>query len=383
MTGWYVVGGAIRDLLLGRTPRDVDFAFSGGVDAFVQALPQACKVGRSVDVWLVDGMEFRPMQGHNIQEDLRARDLTINALAVDEKGRLHAHPDALTDLRGKVLRPTARDAMRRDPARVFRVARMAAELPDFAVHEETLRQMRELGATEALAGLPPERVCREVLRAMEAPRPSRFLAVLDRGRCLEPWLTEWAGGGAVTAGPAPWHDNSVLEHAGEIMDQVAGDPLAVWMALCHDVGKVTTDPALLPHHYAHEMRGAGAAAALAARLRLPTRYRAAGALAARLHMKAGRYRTLRPGTRRDILWEVHAARLDEPFWKVVNADSGQNLSLDVARDLAIILAVHLPEPWRDRGEMSGRHMRELQCEALARAPAASIPPAGQNLRKMR
>lgn len=370
------MGGAIRDLLLGRTPRDVDFAFSGDVKTFVQVLPQACKVGRSVDVWLVDGMEFRPVQGNGIEDDLLARDLTINSLAVDEAGRLYAHPDALADLRGQVLRPAAGDAMRRDPARVFRAARMAAELPDFRVDEEIIRQMRELAAAEALVSLPAERVCREVLRAMEAPRPSRFLAVLEQGRCLKPWLAELEGGGSMTAESTPWHANSVLKHTGEVMDRVAGDPLAVWMALCHDMGRISTNPALLPHQDAHEILGEAAAAELANRLRLPARYRRAGTLAARLHGKAGRYRALPPGPRRDMLWQVHAAHLGEHFWKMVNADSGQNLFPDVTRDLAKILAVRLPEAWQDRGKESGRRMRELQCEALATARAGGAYPAG-------
>lgn len=73
----------VRDLLLGRPPHDMDFAFAGGVDAFVQALPHARKVGRSVDVWVARGLEFRPLQGETPAEDLLARDLTVNALAVD------------------------------------------------------------------------------------------------------------------------------------------------------------------------------------------------------------------------------------------------------------------------------------------------------------
>lgn len=365
MTAWYVVGGVVRDLLIGRVPRDMDFAFSGGVEAFVQILPRARKVGRSVDVWLVDGMEFRPLQGAAIEDDLLTRDLTVNALAVGEAGLLHAHPDALADLRDGVLRPASASAFARDPVRVFRAARMAAELPDFSVHGETLRQMRELGNSDALAAVPDERVGREVLRAMAASRPSRFLDVLDQGACLVPWLAELAGSGGIPAGPAPWHDTSVLAHSGAIMDAVAGNPLAVWMALCHDLGKVSTEPGLLPHHYGHELRGELAADALARRLRLPSRYRRAGALAARLHMKAGRYRQLRPGTRRDLLWQVHAAGLDEPFWRMVSADSGTDLTNLAAAEREVILAVRLPAAWQGRGEASGLHLRQMQCEALA------------------
>lgn len=355
----------VRDLLLGRVPHDMDCAFSGGVDAFVQALPGARKVGRSVDVWVARGVEFRPLQGKTLAEDLLARDLTINALALDALGRVHAHPAALTDLRDGVLRLASPEALERDPVRVFRVARMAAELPDFSLHPDTLARMRDMGGSPALSAVPAERVGHEVLRAMEAPRPSRFLRALDAGACLTPWLPQLAEAGRIPAGPAPWHDNSVLEHTGEVMDGVAGDALAVWMALCHDLGKSSTEPSLWPHHYGHEARGEAAAAALAVRLRLPTRYRKAGMLAARLHMKAGRYGQLRPGTRRDVLWNVHIARLHEPFWKLVGADSGLNLLPDVNRDLDILLAARLPREWSGLGAESGRRLRELQCQALA------------------
>lgn len=358
----------VRDLLLGRPPHDMDFAFAGGVDAFVQALPHARKVGRSVDVWVARGLEFRPLQGETPAEDLLARDLTVNALAVDARGRLYAHPRALADMRDGVLRLAADDALNRDPVRVFRVARMAAELPDFIVHPETLERMRELGASPALAALPAERVAHEVRRVLEADRPSRFLRVLDEGGCLEPWFAELAQAGRIPAGPAPWHDESVLEHTGTVMDLVAGDSLAVWMALCHELGKVSTDPALWPHHYGHELRGERAADALACRLRLPGRCRKAGMLAARLHMKAGRYRTLRPGTRRDVVWDAHVAGLHTPFWKLVNADSGVDLRPEADRDRAVLLAVRLPEEWRGLGEESGRRLRELQCRALAAYP---------------
>lgn len=94
------------------------------------------------------------------------------------------------------------------------------------------------------------------------------------------------------------------------MDAVAGDPLCVWMALCHDLGKIGTDPALLPHHYGHELRGAEPAEHVAKRLALPARYGAAGVLSSQLHMKAGIYEMLRAGTRCDLLMQVHNAELD-------------------------------------------------------------------------
>lgn len=369
MVSWYLVGGSVRDLLLGSRPRDLDFAFAGGVDAFVQTLPRARKVGKSVDVWLSGQAEFRPLQGESVEADLLARDLTINAMAVDENGRWQAHPRAVDDLRLRILRPASPSAFWRDPARVFRTARMAAEWPDFSVDEEVFQQMRELSGTRALAEIPAERVCREILRALAAPCPFRFLRILAEGKCLDPWLAELAGSEKVPAGPAPWHDNSVLEHTGEVMDRLAGEPLAVWMALCHDLGKMRTDPALLPHHYGHEERGAAMAEELALRLAMPRGYRRAGVLAARLHGKGGRYAHLRSGTRRDLLLTAHSAGLHTPFWDLVAADGGkkedEELRTLAEADLAAVMAVTLPEEARGKGEESGRLIREMQCRAIA------------------
>ncbi len=360
----YLVGGSVRDLLLGRPVRDLDFAFSGGPAELVQALPSARKVGKTVNVWLQGGLEISPLRGGTLASDLAARDLTINALAVDENGRLHAHPQALADLRSGLLRAAAPGAFEADPARVFRVARLAAELPDFTVEEGTLALMRDMSGTPALAHVPAERVCREALLALAAPRPSRLLSVLEAGGCLAPWLEELDATSRIPAGPARWHDNSVLEHTGEVMDRCAGNPVAAWMALCHDLGKKETDPALLPHHYGHELRSEAAARRLGARLGMPSRFIAAGALGAALHMKAGKYASLRAGTRRDLLWRVHTAGLHDPFWKMAESDSGKPLRRMADADLARILAVRLPESWRDRGRDSGSHLRDLQCQAL-------------------
>lgn len=327
-------------------------------------MPHAYKVGREVNVWLVHGLDCRSLHGDSLEADLRSRDLTVNALAVDEQGRLYGHPDAINDLWNGVLRPTNSDAFLLDPARVFRVARFAAQFPDFTLHADTILQMRKLGGTEALGALPAERVCQEVRRALSCACPSRLIDTLDQGNCLGLWLAELEQAANIPAGPELYHDESVLEHTGQIMDKVAGDPLAVWMALCHDLGKVGTDPDLLPHHHGHEHRGEVAATALAERLAMPVLYRKAGALAARLHMTAGRYQTCRPGTRRDIVWKVHTANLHEPFWKFVEADSGRAMLPQVNADLAKILSVSLPVAWRDRGQASGIHLREMQCQAL-------------------
>lgn len=363
--GFYLVGGALRDMLLGRPCKDFDFSFTGGADAFVQSFPKARKVGRTVDVWLLRSHEFRPLQGESIADDLLTRDLTINAMAMDELGRLYAHPSAFSDLQNKWLRPAGPTVFQHDPARVFRVARMAATFPDFSLHEEALQQMQQM-SHDLLLSLPVERVCHEVMSALAAAKPSRFLFALSDGHCLLPWFPELASADGIPAGPLPWHDNSVLAHTGEVMDRVAGDPLAVWMALCHDLGKTLTDSSLWPKHIGHEKSGEIIALRLAERLSMPRKFQQAGVLACRLHMKAGLYPSLRRSTRRDLLWAVR--NVHNAFWAMVNADSSRPISPLADHERNLLLAVHLPPALCNLGEVSALHLRQLQCNALPRHP---------------
>ncbi|MBG3875758.1 HD domain-containing protein [Desulfovibrio oxamicus] len=458
----YLVGGAVRDLLLGRPIHDHDVAFEGHAACFVRQNPGARKVGRDVDVYLLDGVEHMPLRG-TLDEDLAARDFTINALALAEAGVVHAHPQALRDLADRVLRPASPTALADSPVRAFRAARFAAQFPDFSVHAETLDQMRVVAQRGVLADLPAEQVCRETLKALAAPCPGRYLKVLHAGGCLLPWFAELAGADGVPAGPARYHNGSVLDHVARVMDMAAvlaghasrardnvpspsladsatadgagaqarsarqpPPELAAWMALCHDLGKVTTAADVLPHHYGHEDRGAPLARAMGIRLSMPTRFIEAGEAAARLHMRLARHAELRPGTRVDLLLALHTRGLLPAMRLLVLADgTGKGMStgpdcalrqpegaspapgtdgdaasgraspslsdpedpvapyappaipaacltrLETLRqrteaELAVLLAVKLPPNLCNKGAASGAHLRELRSMALAR-----------------
>lgn len=381
MTEWFVVGGAVRDLLLGRPVHDVDVSFSGDEASFLQRFPQARNTGRSPVIWMVGPDEFTPLEG-DVANDMLSRDLTLNAVAFDAEGRFFSHPDFLKDVADRTLRHASPRAFEADPLRLFRVARFAAVLPDWSVAPETLCAMRDFASArpEAVAALSAERVGREMLRALEAPAPSRFFSVLRETGCLSPWFEELAPASRIPAGPSPWHDNSVLDHTLEVMDRCAGHPLAVWMALCHDLGKIRTEAAMLPHHYGHELKGAELVRSLGARLRLPSRHVRAGVVGTVQHMKGGMYGTLRAGTRRDLVLKLDAERIFHDFWVLAGADGGWNWDSVASRDLAAVRSVRLPEDWRNRGAESGKRLRMLQCEALSRLPrmeperAENAPP---------
>ena len=356
----HLVGGAVRDLLLGRPQGDRDYlVLEASPDQFLARYPTARPVGKSFPIFILDGHEYAWPRGASLKEDLARRDLTINALALDlslEFGAIiHAHPQALLDLQARILRPASDTALSDDPVRVFRAARFAAQLPDFSLSPELLAQMRQAGEKGLLAGHAPERVGREVLKALEAPKPGRFITMLA-------WFAERAQAQNIPAGPVPYHHEDVLTHAAQVMDKLAGDPLAAWMGLTHDLGKALTPPESWPSHHGHDRAGQEPAKNLAERLRLPGRFIQAGQMASALHMLAKDYPQLRPGTAVDLLLRLEAKRLTTKMFRLVKADCGLDHLAQARRDLRAILKVKLPEDKRDLGEASGEALRLARCE---------------------
>lgn len=389
----YLVGGAVRDMLMqsmGQDPpqgRDRDFLVTGAtVEQFMAAFPHAKQVGKAFPVFMVGHDEYAFPRGETLEADLAARDLTVNAVALpveearpekirkggpDLKRLVSAHPLAVDDIRGRVLRPASDTALSDDPVRVYRAARFAASWPDYVIHAELSRAMSQAARLGLLDGPAPERVAAELRKALGAARPGRFLEVLAEAGCLEPWFRELARAHGIPAGPAPFHDRSLLGHTAQVMDRLAelrpGDELAAWTGLCHDLGKTATPSHNHPHHHGHDALGEPLAEQLGRRLALPERFVRAGAAAAREHMRLARYRELRPGTRVDLLARLHAARITDELCSLVEADHGAQVREEVMRDMQAILAVTLPPEDRDHGPESGERLRQLRCQALTGA----------------
>ena len=297
------------------------------------------------------------------------RDLTINAMARDGDGTIHAHPMALRDLNDRILRPCSPTALADDPLRVFRAARFLAVFPDFSPAPDLLPQMRSVADSGLLDNIPAERVGRETLKAMAAPLPGRFLDALDQSGCLDPWFRELSRASSIPAGPPPHHHSSLLGHTAKVMNRLAdkgAEPLAVWAGLCHDLGKALTPEDVLPRHIGHEAAGEGPARELARRLKLSNKYMDAGILAAKFHMKAGRYPELRPGTRVDLLASLQARGLVRVLFLLAEADGHGDFLKNAQADLEAMLSVSLPEKDRNQGEASGQKLRMLRAERLAR-----------------
>lgn len=409
---YYAVGGAVRDLLLDRAYRDVDYAFTGSEKDFLQRNPSACKIetGNSV-IYFLHGQEYvflgdTPKNSLSaIEKDLLRRDFTINALFLSPTGVLHAHPFAFADLHAKCIRPASPSSLEDDPVRCLRAARFTASFPEFHLHAETLARMRETATRNKLSAIAAEQAGKECMKACSSPKPGNFLRSLHQTDCLAPWFAEFAAGGEFPAGPPQYHEDSVLEHTAKVMDNASAQAalllketfaanttfhvqgasvttspekwantitsLAAWMALCHDLGKTATQENLLPHHFGHEARGRDMASSLGERIRLPKLFIKAGMLAASLHMKAAHYDKLRPGTKLDLLLALRPPFLALPFAALVTADSGQTqLPYSILHDLERVLSVRLPSQSQNLGQKSGERLRQIRCALLRRFPTS-------------
>lgn len=288
----YLVGGAVRDALLGIEVYDRDWVVVGATPE--QMLQQGFEqVGKDFPVFLhpktkeeyalarterkqgsgYHGFEVFAEPSVTLEEDLIRRDLTINAMAQTPAGDMIDPYNGQQDLQNRVLRHVS-DAFGEDPLRVLRVARFAAKLApfDFKVAQETLQLMQDMVASGELAALTPERVWQEVVKVLNAPKPSVFFEVLTSvgaDKVLFPELHALHGVEQPQKhhpeGDAWIHTMRVLDSAGRL----SSDLSVRFAALMHDLGKGVTPKALWPKHHGHEAAGLPLVKALCARFRVP------------------------------------------------------------------------------------------------------------------
>ncbi len=300
----YMVGGAVRDALLGLPVNDHDWVVVG-------ATPQEMitrgflPVGKDFPVFLhpdtreeyalarterktargYHGFDFHAEPSVTLEEDLARRDLTINAIAQDEHGRLIDPYHGQADLQSRVLRHVT-VAFCEDPVRILRVARFAARFSDFDLAPETLALMREMVEAGEVDALVAERVWQELARGLMEHKPSRMFEVLREcgalGRLLPEVEALW--GVPQRAEYHPEVDTGV--HLMMVLDMSARlqAPLPVRFAcLTHDLGKGTTPADILPKHIGHEIRSAKLLKNVCQRLRVPTECREIADVVAREH----------------------------------------------------------------------------------------------------
>jgi tRNA nucleotidyltransferase (CCA-adding enzyme) len=300
----YLVGGAVRDALMGLAGSDRDWVVVGGTpEALVAQGYQP--VGRDFPVFLhpdtheeyaLARTERKTARGYHgfavhaapdvtLEEDLARRDLTINAIAQDEHGHRTDPYGGERDIAAHVLRHVT-EAFREDPVRILRVARFAARFPNFTVAPETMALMREMVTEGEVDALVSERVWQELSRGLMAIQPSRMLQVLRDCGALRRLLPEVDKlyGVPQRADYHPEIDTGI--HLEMVLDQSArlNTPLEVRFAcLCHDLGKGTTPADVLPRHVGHEQRSEKLTRALCQRWRVPVECKELAELVAREH----------------------------------------------------------------------------------------------------
>ncbi|BDU52055.1 multifunctional CCA addition/repair protein [Limnohabitans sp. INBF002] len=300
----YLVGGAVRDALMGHAGSDRDWVVVGGTpEALVAQGYQP--VGRDFPVFLhpntheeyaLARTERKTARGYHgfavhaspdvtLEEDLARRDLTINAIAQDEHGQRTDPYGGERDIAAKVLRHVT-DAFREDPVRILRLARFAARFPDFTVAAETMTLMRDMVSDGEVDALVSERVWQELSRGLMGAKPSRMLQVLRECGALQRLLPEVDKlyGVPQRAEYHPEIDTGI--HLEMVLDASArmNTSLEVRFAcLCHDLGKGTTPADVLPRHIGHEQRSEKLTRALCTRWRVPVECKELAELVAREH----------------------------------------------------------------------------------------------------
>jgi tRNA nucleotidyltransferase (CCA-adding enzyme) len=336
----YVVGGAVRDALLGLPASDRDWVAVGTTPEALRALGYT-PVGRDFPVFLhpqtreevalarTERKSGRGYQGFTVhaapevtlEEDLLRRDLTINAIAQAEDGTLIDPHGGQADIAARVLRHVS-PAFVEDPVRLLRLARLAARFPDFTVALETQALLREMVANGEIDALVPERVWQELSRGLMARRPSRMFEVLRDCGALKRLMPEVDRLWGVPQPPEHHPEVDTGAHLLLVLDQCAGvdAPLAVrWAAMCHDLGKGNTARAAWPRHIGHEGRSAKLARALGERLKVPTECKELAEVVAREHTHIHASGMLSAGALVRLFDRCDAIRRPERFAQALQA----------------------------------------------------------------
>jgi len=348
----YLVGGAIRDALLGRPGSDHDWVVVGATPEQMVArgyLP----VGRDFPVFLhpetreeyaLARTERKSAPGYRgfvihaapdvtLEQDLARRDLTINAIALpaDKIGasdRLDVDPaelidpfDGQRDLREKRLRHVTA-AFREDPVRILRVARFAARFDDFQVAPDTMALMREIVEAGEVDALVPERVWQELSRGLMEAKPSRMFELLRECGALAVLLPEVERLWGVPQPEAHHPEVDTGVHLMMVLDMAAHlhAPLSVRFAcLVHDLGKGTTPADALPRHLGHEQRSARLLRAVCDRWRVPVEIRELADVVAREHGNVHRSGELNAAAVVRLLERCDALRKPQRFEEILQA----------------------------------------------------------------
>jgi tRNA nucleotidyltransferase (CCA-adding enzyme) len=329
----FQVGGAVRDKLLGKQVKDRDWVVVGSTPEEMVSMGYK-PVGRDFPVFLhpetheeyalarterksgkgYRGFTFHTDPGVTLEDDLARRDLTINAIAIDENDRIIDPFGGTKDLRVSILRHVS-PAFVEDPLRVLRVARFAARL-GFRITDETMSLMKTISTSGELETLAAERVWVETEKALAEKYPGRFILALRACNALHVLFPEID---RLFGVPQPEEHHPEIDtglHTIMVLNQAAqlsNDTKVRFAALVHDLGKGMTPEKEWPNHQGHETQGVTAARKLCQRYRIPNAFCELAVLVTRYHLDCHRIREMRPGSILRKLEALDAFRRPERF----------------------------------------------------------------------
>ena len=415
----YLVGGAVRDALLGLELKDRDWVVVGATPELM--LQQGfLPVGKDFPVFLhpktheefalarterktapgYHGFQFHSAADVTLEQDLARRDLTINAIAVAGQTNQFTQATDLAsaelidpyggqqDLALKVFRHVTQ-AFREDPVRILRVARLAARFADFSVASETMQLMREMVQSGEADHLVAERVWQELSRGLMENTPSRLFAVLRECGALARVLPEVERLWGVPQRPDYHPEIDTGVHLMMVLDMSARlqTPLPVRLAcLFHDLGKATTPVELLPRHHGHEERSERLLKSICQRLRVPSECRELAEVVAREHGNIHRSAELGAAALVRLLQRCDAFRKPQRFAEVLLAcecDARGRLGFSESayppsgRLLAALAAAQAvaTQPIAEQAMASGAEGRKVG-ELIAQARVAAVLASG-------
>ena len=338
----YLVGGAVRDKILGLPIKDRDWVVTGATPDDMLELNYT-PVGKDFPVFLhpktheeyalarterktaagYHGFQFHADKEVSLEEDIKRRDLTINALAEDKDGNVIDYVNGQVDIENRILRHVS-PAFAEDPVRVLRIARFAARFAHlgFKVADETMALMREMVTAGEIDALVAERVWQETYRALKEPAPDVFIETLRACGALKILFPEVD---RLFGVPQPEEHHPEIDtgvHTMMVLQQaclLSDDPLVRFAALTHDLGKGTTEKDILPHHYDHEERGVNLVKELCDRYKVPNQYRELAVITSRYHTHVHRAFEVKPKTLLKVLNATDAFRKPERFFQFITA----------------------------------------------------------------
>ena len=338
----YLVGGAVRDELLGYPFKEKDWVVVGAtVDDMLSAGYQ--QVGKDFPVFIhpetkeehalarterktaagYKGFEVHASSKVTLEDDLVRRDLTINAIAMDEDGELIDPYGGINDIKNKILRHVS-DAFTEDPVRILRIARFMARYVHlgFSIANETMELMKNMVSAGEVDALVPERIWQEMQKALAEKTPSAFITTMRDCGALKRIMPELDRLWGVPQ-PEEFHpeiDTGI--HTMLVLEQackLSGDPQVRFAALLHDLGKGSTPEKEWPSHISHEAQGAKIVLEVCRRLRIPNEYRDLAERTARFHLHYHRALELKPASVVKTLEQLDAFRKPERFEKFLLA----------------------------------------------------------------